>query len=237
MSSTAKKLIAITKKLATQVDQIKFGKPVSCVYNPLRYAWSAHEDYLKRYSNGAKEWILLGMNPGPFGMAQTGIPFGEVSSVRDWLGIETTVLQPTQVHPKRPITGFSCHRHEISGQRLWGWAKARFVTPEQFFKQFFVINYCPLFFIKNDGTNLTPDKLCAADRQQLFTFCDQALSEMVTVLAARGIVGVGNFAKTRAIAALANQQLKITTVPHPSPANPRANSGWSQLMDNCLLLA
>ena len=36
----------------------------------------------------AKRVVFLGMNPGPFGMAQVGVPFGEVAAVRDWLRID-----------------------------------------------------------------------------------------------------------------------------------------------------
>lgn len=114
-------LLDIAKKMADEVDSMSFVAPVSHVYNPLRYAWVPHAEYLTRYGTGHKEVLLLGMNPGPFGMAQSGVPFGEVTVVRDWLGIEAPVTQPRHPHPKRPVAGFACQRHEISGQRLWGW--------------------------------------------------------------------------------------------------------------------
>jgi len=42
------------------------------------------------------------MNPGPWGMAQTGVPFGEINAVKDWLGINAEVDKPQKQHPKRP---------------------------------------------------------------------------------------------------------------------------------------
>ena len=33
-----------------------------------------------------KKLIFVGMNPGPFGMVQCGVPFGEIAAVRDWMG-------------------------------------------------------------------------------------------------------------------------------------------------------
>ena len=117
---------------------MQFPPPVAFVYNPLNYAAAPHEAYLARYASGKKEALFVGMNPGPFGMAQTGVPFGDVAMVRDWLGVRGEVRAPTQAHPKRPITGFACTRSEVSGTRLWGWARDRFGTPGQFFARFFV---------------------------------------------------------------------------------------------------
>lgn len=211
-----------------------FAAPVSHVYNPLRYAWAPHAEYLKRYGENHKEVLLLGMNPGPFGMAQTGVPFGEVTSVRDWLGIDAPVVQPRDPHPRRPVDGFACQRHEVSGQRLWGWARTRYGTPEQFFSRFFVINYCPLVFMEESGRNRTPDKLPRVEREALFRCCDQALMATVETLKAQWVIGIGYFAENRAVTALASQPVTVARVAHPSPANPLANQGWARRMDECL---
>src|SRR5690606_19431577 len=143
---------------------------------------------------GPKEVVLVGMNPGPFGMAQTGVPFGEVAAVRDWMGIEAAIGRPPEEHPKRPVLGFDCPRSEVSGARLWGWAKDRFGTPEAFFARFFVINYCPLVFLEESGRNRTPDKLPAAEREALTAVCDRALRDSIEVLSPQHVVGVGTWA-------------------------------------------
>src|SRR5204862_4949791 len=93
-------LIAAARTLRDAVDHPTFAPPVTHVYNPLRYAWRAHELYLRRYGNTPKRVLFLGMNPGPFGMAQTGVPFGQVAAVRDWLGIETKIDHPPNEHPQ-----------------------------------------------------------------------------------------------------------------------------------------
>src|SRR5207244_2174072 len=82
--------------------------------------------------------------------------------------------------------------------RVWGWAHDRFGTPEQFFLQFFVVNYCPLAFIEDSGKNYTPDRLPAADRQRLFAACDAALMEIADAIEPRAVVGIGGFAERRA---------------------------------------
>jgi single-strand selective monofunctional uracil DNA glycosylase len=218
---------AITNDLVAELEGLRFGPPVTHVYNPLVYARGAWDRYCAKYGRGPKEFVFLGMNPGPYGMAQTGVPFGEVAAVRDWLGIRAKVGAPPHAHPKRPVLGFDCPRSEVSGRRLWGWAAETFDAPEAFFARFFVANYCPLVFMAETGRNVTPDKLARAEREPLFAACDRALRRTVALLEPEILVGVGKFAETRARGALADLPLRIGQVLHPSPASPRANRGWA----------
>jgi len=220
-------LVSIDRALSRRLSSLRFGPPVAHVYDPLRYARRPHELYLERYGTGPKEVVLLGMNPGPFGMGQTGVPFGDVGMVRDFLGIEAPVQRPEGEHPKRPVEGFGCKRAEVSGSRLWGWAQARFGTPEAFFARFFVVNYCPLLFLEESGRNRTPDKLPAAEREPLLAACDAALRETLGLLSPEWVIGVGAWATARAREATAGLDLRIGTVLHPSPASPKANRGWA----------
>jgi single-strand selective monofunctional uracil DNA glycosylase len=224
-------LPVIACDLARQVDILTFGPPVSHVYNPLIYAWRSHLRYLEQYGRGRKEVVLVGMNPGPWGMAQTGVPFGDVEMVRDWLGIEERVEAPAHSHPKRPVNGFECRRSEVSGRRVWGWARDRFGTPENFFARFFIANYCPLCFLEESGRNRTPDRLPKSERESLLAFCDRALYRAVLLLRPRHVVGVGRFAAERVAAALEDLPVAVGGITHPSPANPRANKGWAQLAE------
>jgi len=220
-------LTAIAEKLGRAVDRLEFSSPVAHVYNPLRYAWEPHRRYLERLGTGPKDALFLGMNPGPFGMAQTGVPFGDVAMVRDFLGIAGRVDPEPHAHPKRPIAGFSCTRSEVSGTRLWSFLRTRFGTPERFFASAAVLNYCPLMFLEESGRNLTPDKLVASERTPLLALCDRALAECVAELRPRVVVGVGVFAEQRAKAALAGFAGTIGTILHPSPASPKANRDWA----------
>jgi single-strand selective monofunctional uracil DNA glycosylase len=223
-------LSAVTDRLIAELSPLRFKSPVAYVYNPMEYARKPYDIYVERYG-GQKEILLVGMNPGPFGMAQTGIPFGDPGMVRDWLGIEAPVGVPARQHPKRPILGFKCPRGEVSGQRLWGWAKERFGEPQDFFTRFFVANYCPLVFMEQSGKNRTPDKLAKNEKERLFSICDSGLTETVRAMAPRLVIGVGRFAASRAEAALAAMPVKVRMISHPSPANPRANRGWASLVE------
>lgn len=219
-------LARITKDLAGAVSALSFAPPVTHVYNPLAYAWAPHAAYLERYGSGRKNTLWLGMNPGPFGMAQTGVPFGDVECVRRFLGIEAAVGQPSHPHPKRPIDGFACQRGEVSGRRLWGLIEERFGSARAFFRQHFIVNYCPLVFMDAGGRNLTPDKLPAAERAELYAVCDAALAQVAKLLSPSIVVAVGHFAQTRARAALGDD-IDVRRIPHPSPASPLANRGWA----------
>ena len=227
-------LVDIARRLRREVDRLKFAPPVACVYNPLDYAWKPHLSYLERYGRGQPQALLLGMNPGPFGMAQTGVPFGDVTMVRDWLGIVAPVERPAREHPRRPILGFECPRGEVSGQRLWGWARDTFGAPSRFFERFFIANYCPLVFMEASGRNLTPDKLPRSESAALSRACDDALRLTVECLRPAYVVGVGHFAAKRAAAALEGMAVKFGVVPHPSPASPAANRGWAPQMTRAL---
>ncbi|MBX3125963.1 MAG: single-stranded DNA-binding protein [Polyangiaceae bacterium] len=221
-------LVRLSRKLCRDVERLTFASPVTHVYNPLRYARAPHESYLQRWGAGRKRVIFLGMNPGPYGMAQTGVPFGEIHHVREFLGIEGPVSRPVPEHPKRPIEGFACTRSEVSGKRLWSYFQSAYGDAETFFRECFVVNYCPLAFMEASGRNRTPDKLPEAERQALFALCDDALRRVVALLEPELVVGVGGFAERRALAALGGGGPRIGTILHPSPANPSANRGWAE---------
>ena len=226
----AVELVKISRRLSRAVDKLEFSPPVTHVYNPLSYARAPHEAYLERFGGRTGRSVMLGMNPGPWGMAQTGVPFGEVALVRDWLGIEGKVRKPKHEHEKRPVLGFACERSEVSGSRLWGWARERYGKPEAFFAKFFVINYCPLSFMEESGRNFIPEKLPAEEREPLFEACDDALRKMIDVLEPDMLIGIGTFAEKRARKVLGDA-VPIGSILHPSPASPKANRGWVPLAE------
>lgn len=227
-SLIAQRVVASAKALADEVDALHFAEPITHIYNPLRYAWEAHRQYVEMHGASKKRVVFLGMNPGPFGMAQCGVPFGEVELVRDWVGIEAPVGKPEPEHPKRTIEGFACRRSEVSGRRLWGAFRERFGSAEAFFTDHFVANFCPLVFMESSGRNRTPDKLPTAESEPLYEACDAHLRAVVDALEPEWVVGVGAFAEGRATVALKEFNLRIGRVLHPSPASPAANRGWAE---------
>ena len=221
-------LVAAARTLCDAVDSLQFSAPATHTLNPLDYAWAPHEQYLRKFGNGKKRVVFMGMNPGPFGMVQVGIPFGEVTAVRDWMKIDAPVAQPKSPNPSRPVEGFDCSRSEISGQRLWALFSQRFQNADDFFADHFVLNYCPLAFFDH-ARNVTPDKLSKAESTPLYAACDAHLRACVDTLQPDWIIGIGKFAEAQAKTALAsaNPNLRIGTILHPSPASPMANRGWA----------
>ncbi len=226
--SISKAVIAAAQALSVAVDELSFAPPTTHIYNPLTYAWPGHHSYLKQHANSKKKVVFMGMNPGPFGMAQTGVPFGEIELVRDWIGVNETILKPENEHPKRPIEGFACQRSEVSGRRLWGLFREVYPDADDFFADHFVANYCPLVFMEASGKNRTPDKLPAAEIDALYAVCDTHLRSLVDALEPDWVIGVGAFAEGRAKEALKGYELDIGRVLHPSPASPAANRGWAE---------
>jgi len=226
-TDNSKTLLGIQEALGARLSKLKFDRPVTHVYNPCEYAAAMMRAYIERYGRGRKRVLLLGMNPGPWGMAQTGVPFGEVSAVRDWLKLSAPIEKPAIEHAKRPVLGLSCARSEVSGARLWGWARERFGGASAFFRTFFVVNYCPLCFLEASGRNRTPDQLPASEVRPLYEACDDALRAIVANLRPEYAVGVGVFAEKRLRLALGDGGPRIGRILHPSPASPAANRGWA----------
>lgn len=227
MPSLSDSLLAAADELRTVLRPLVFTAPVTHVYNPLDYAWRAHSAYVRKFGDSPKRVLFLGMNPGPFGMAQTGVPFGEIPAVRDWMGISEAVDRPAREHPKRPVEGFGCRRSEVSGRRLWGWARDTFGSADDFFRDHYVVNYCPLVFMGETGSNITPDKLPATEMAPVESACDAHLAEVIALVQPEWLVGVGGFAEERLRTVAGGGKAKIARIPHPSPANPAANRDWS----------
>ena len=232
--SIATQLLAATDQLCDDLSSLTFGEPVTHVYNPLIYARPSHEQFVKRFGDSRKRVLMLGMNPGPWGMAQTGVAFGEIPAVRDWMGIEAAVEKPDPEHPKRPIEGFACTRSEVSGRRLWGLFAERYPKAEDFFADHYVINFCPLVFMEESGRNHTPDKLPASEAEPMTAACDRRLQTCLEALQPEFLIGVGAFAEkclersAKALDLDLGGSVTLGRILHPSPASPAANRGWSE---------
>jgi single-strand selective monofunctional uracil DNA glycosylase len=219
-----------TIELSSQLDEVVSSKDFPSdvfSYNPLAYARKAFFSYLDEYTNAPLDALFLGMNPGPNGMMQTGIPFGDISLVKNYLGISEGVTKPNLEHPKRPILGFDWPKSEVSGTRLWSFFQSQFIKPQSFFKKYFVLNYCPLGFLSETGSNVTPDKLNLATRKKVEAYCDDYLLQIVPLFEAKTLIGIGGYASKVFERLFPSSTVK--TLLHPSPASPAANKGWANI--------
>lgn len=224
-------VLAAAKELSAAMEELEFGAPVAYTYNPLEYAWAGHEAYVRRFVRTKKKALYLGMNPGPFGMAQTGVPFGEVAAVTQWMGISAPIGQPPKTHPKRPVQGFFCPRSEVSGRRLWGLFEEMYGTADAFFEHSYVANYCPLIWMGESGANITPAQLPKEQAAQIDAACQRHLVRLIEILEPRCLIGVGAYALKQlqaAAATLGAERFELGSIVHPSPASPVANKCWPE---------
>jgi hypothetical protein len=68
-------------------------------------------------------------------------------------------------------------------------------------------------------------KLPAAERDPLYRACDRHLERIVAILEPEWVVGIGRFAQRRARDVL-GEAVRVGSILHPSPANPRAHANW-----------
>jgi single-strand selective monofunctional uracil DNA glycosylase len=238
MTDIGVSLLQIEDDLGVQLESMKFSPPVETVYNPLVYAREPHRQYVLKYGNTAKRLLFVGMNPGPFGMAQTGVPFGDKQCVKEFLCIFGEVTKPEVEHPRRPVNGFACARREVSGSRLWGWVERHCHSADNFFEQCYVHNYCPLLFIAKSGRNVTPPQLKPEERKGLVALCDDSLLKVIKLLDPKAVVGVGHFAASCVARVLKNAvgmgDIQTGCILHPSPASPLANKQWAETVEKQL---
>ncbi|PSN56774.1 hypothetical protein C0J52_02685, partial [Blattella germanica] len=201
-------LLAIERKQCCKLESLHFSSPIEFIYNPLEYAYDLHSKFVHRFCNSPKIILFLGMNPGPWGMSQTGIPFGEIQVVKEWLKLSGTVGHPVKEHPSRQVLGLDCKRSEISGKKFWGFFQNLCGEPETFFQHSFVYNYCPFAFMTETGKNITPAELKISERQAINEICDEALCDVLRLLEVEIIIAIGRFAETRAAKAVKGTELE-----------------------------
>ena len=222
-------LIELASELCSQLDplakQLVKEGAVDCVYNPLHYAWEAHQAYLRLAGSGGAKTVLLGMNPGPHGMGQMGIPFAATTMVREVLGIQDIdVEQPQTPHPKRPVIGLEYPKEEVSGTRVWGLLSSHYGTAAEIFSKVFIVNHCPLMLFSGPrAKNITPDKVRGECMLEILSLCDTHLRKVVTVMSVEEVIGIGRFAERRARGVFETGSVRVSTCWHPSPASPLAN--------------
>ncbi|XP_017795991.1 PREDICTED: single-strand selective monofunctional uracil DNA glycosylase [Habropoda laboriosa] len=229
LEDIADQLLSLERNLAVELGKITFHLPVEYIYSPLEYAFNIHTMYVQKYCSTVKKILFLGMNPGPWGMSQTGVPFGEINMVRDWLKICGPVGKPAKEQPNRKVTGFQCTRSEISGKRLWGLFKELCGNPEKFFQHAYIHNYCPIALMNKKGCNITPAEIKGAEINLVHSACDKALAETIKILKAEIIIGIGGYAEKRAQLVVQKYKLpvKVLCLPHPSPRAAN-NTNWNE---------
>ncbi|XP_049285272.1 single-strand selective monofunctional uracil DNA glycosylase [Anopheles funestus] len=221
----------IEQELSAALRKVTLPSDVAACYDPIEYASEIHCAYLQRFLDGPKPILFLGMNPGPWGMCQTGVPFGYVPAVRDWMGLRGTVTKPKPELAARPVEGLACTREEQSGKRWWGLYEELCGTSDGFFRSCFVYNLCPLAFFHQTGRNITPSELKGKAKGEIQSISEQYLAIALTLLKPKIVISVGRYTEDR-IKSLTKQNKIDPTIatycmPHPSPRSLN-NTNWPE---------
>lgn len=213
-------IIKLSAAMAEELGRAHFSFS-GTVCDPLVYAWDNYEAFIRLSARAGQKVLFLGMNPGPYGMMQTGVPFGDVMMVRDYLGISGDIDMPAAQPENKPIVGMKTTKREASGMKFWGMA-ASYGDPESFFSAAAVLTYCPLVFI--DGKrNVTPSELPRSDRRTIDSICQGYLERMMDILRPRKAIALGHYAEERLRKAGIDDPVYF---PHPSPRNPSSSAFW-----------
>ncbi|XP_036325238.1 single-strand selective monofunctional uracil DNA glycosylase-like [Rhagoletis pomonella] len=221
-------------KLNNDLQNILKPPGITHVYNPVEYASSIHCAYLEKYLDGPKRVVFVGMNPGSNGMGQTGVPFGNILTVRDEMGLTGSVQQPPSIHAKRPVSGLECNIEEPSGVRIWSlFKKLAGGSLNNFGRQCFVHNFCPLIFYDSAGHNITPSELKGDYKAKIGKACLDVLDLELDLLKTEILVVIGSYMHDMVKRSRHASSLKICKLPHPSPRSLN-NHNWPEKAEKLL---
>lgn len=227
-----KQFLDIECDLNNELNELQFPKNITHIYNPIVYALNLHCQYIKKFLNGKKKVMLIGMNPGPNGMVQNGVPFGNTNTVKNLMKIQGQVDQPPSLNPKRPVTGLSCTTEEPSGVRIWNLLQKLAGSLEVFGEQCFLHNFCPLAFFDEQGKNITPSELKGKIKSTLRDICLKYLEKEIQLIQPEIIIAIGSYVgdslrKLSKQSIYVRTNIKILQLAHPSPRSLN-NNNWPE---------
>jgi single-strand selective monofunctional uracil DNA glycosylase len=184
------------------------------IWNPGLYAASWHALFRKEYPASAGCILVFGLNPGPYGMAQTGIPFTDLKRLREHLprlakGLERRGCSLAGVGlAPRSLRPYLSRTFESSAVRVYRFLSRGWGSAEDGWRSVVVANPCSLLFMDAAGENRTPADLVGAvsrrtgslvAARRLRERCNAlrrlAAREAVRVLSPRGVVLLGKDAQ------------------------------------------
>jgi single-strand selective monofunctional uracil DNA glycosylase len=212
------------------------------VLNPGRYGERWHARFRRAYPMSPRPLLVFGLNPGPYGMAQTGVPFTDLKRLESALpGLWKDLVASGEPVTRPGLAPPSLARHltrtfESSSVRVYRFLERAYGRPELALREVVFVNPCPLLFIDPEtGANRTPADLPRALRARKAAELVHAFEELrrATVLEAvaelepRGAILLG-----RDVAAAVGEALRaalgarsVVEWEHPARAVPET---WSR---------
>ncbi|XP_073819638.1 uncharacterized protein isoform X2 [Musca autumnalis] len=199
-------------------------------YNPVVHAAEIHCNYLQKYLDSPKRILFVGMNPGRYGALQTGIPFGNITTVKIGMGLKGRITPTPGQRGKIRIRGLEAPEveHDSSSTRFWRLISELFDGAENYldllFEKCFVHNFCPLVFIDSDGLNVSLPYI--EPNPRLFAECRKTLGKQITLLKPDLIICIGKFVRSMLSKTRQAKGREILMIEHPSYKNYISADKW-----------
>lgn len=67
--------------------------------------------------------------------------------------------------------------------------------------------------------------------------CDRYLDDIISIIMPHSVIGIGQYARKKLEQSISRleKDIYVTSILHPSPANPKANRGWALEVENVLV--
>ena len=192
------------------------------VWNPQLYGLPLYRRFATEHlptSRGAI--VALGLNPGKYGMSQTGIPFTDVTrAARVGIAIEPPGLAPASLRPF-----LKSYRVERSSASVYNLLDALWGGPAEGWRRLWAVAPCGLLFLEPDGTNVTPADARLARRDDVRELRLRVIRESVEAARPRGVLLLGQ--DVARVAADALGDVETLVVDHPVARGPgRRGPAW-----------
>ena len=195
------------------------------VWNPQLYGLPLYRRFAAEHLPHARGGIVaFGLNPGKYGMAQTGIPFTDVTrAARVGIAIEPPGLAPASLRPF-----LKSYRVERSSASVYGLLDEAWGSPREGWRALWAVAPCGLLFLEKDGENVTPADARLARRDDVRELRLRVIRESIAAAKPRGVLLLGQDVARVAAEALAAEDVLV--VDHPVARGPgrRGPAWWAQ---------
>jgi len=195
------------------------------VWNPALYALDIYQEYLTKFPPEPGAILALGLNPGPYGMAQTGIPFTDCRTASGALGMEMTIpgkAPDDLISRLKKANGKWRGTYERSSLGMYRFLILAWGDIKTAYRNWFVGNPCPLLFLDPERWNVTPADPRLRRMKEVGELRQRAVIGFSEILNPRGIVCFGKDV-AKAVGEVAIRQVgpdRVVFYEHPARAVP-----------------